>query len=166
MVIPRTQCSFTYTTALEFRSSLRRRGDLWCFWQVAMTMPSVFLSGCKHTSLLLHQFDTLLRVFCNVSSISFTVFPLVWRDELSVNREFLTFLSCICSGRSFINVQKSKGPRILPCGTPGCMVPTADSLPFAQTSCALSVGYDWKKGRRECLFKYTLNFWLQDCVVY
>ena len=42
--------------------------------------------------LFLHQSDTSLRLFCNVTSISFTVFPLVSRDELLANREFLTFL--------------------------------------------------------------------------
>ena len=31
------------------------------------------------------------------------------RDESSANREFLTFLSCVCSGRSFINMQNSRG---------------------------------------------------------
>ena len=60
------------------------------------------------------------------------------RDASSANREFLTFLSCMCSGRSFINMQNSRGPRILPCGTPGCLVATADNLPFAQTYCGLS----------------------------
>ena len=53
-------------------------------------MHSVF-SRCKHIRLLLHQSDTLLRLSCNVTSISFTVFPLVSRDESSANREFLTF---------------------------------------------------------------------------
>ena len=36
----------------------------------------VFFSGCKHIRLFLHQPDTLLRLFCNVTSISFTRFPL------------------------------------------------------------------------------------------
>ena len=115
-------------------------------------------SGCKHIRLFLHQPDTSLRLFCNVTYISFTVFPLVSRDESSANREFLNCLSCMCSGRSFINIQNSSGPRILPCGTPDCIVPIADNLPFAQTYCDLSVKYDWKKGTTEELFKYTLNF--------
>ena len=60
--------------------------------------------------------------------------------------------------KSFMNMQKNKGPRILPCGTPDCMVPTADNLPFAQTYCDLSERYDWKKGMTEVLFNYSLNF--------
>ena len=72
--------------------------------------------------------------------------------------EFLTLLSFMCSGRSFINKQNSSGPRILPCGTPDCMVPIAENLPFAQKYCDLSDRYDWKKGTTEELFKYTLNF--------
>ena len=43
-------------------------------------------------------------------------------------------------------MQNSRGPRILPCGTPDCMVPTAENLPFAQTFSDLSDRYDWKKG--------------------
>ena len=65
-------------------------------------------SGCKHIMLFLHQSDTSLRLFCNVTSISFTVSPLVSRVESSANREFLTFLSCMCSGRSFINIEKAE----------------------------------------------------------
>ena len=107
----------------------------------------LFFSGCKHIRLLLHQSDTSLRLFSNVTSISCSVFPL--RDESSANREFLTFLSYICSGRSVIKMQKSRGPRILPCEIPDCMVPIADSLPFAQTYCDLSDRYDWKKGVAE-----------------
>ena len=125
-----------------------------------------FFSGCKHIRLFLHQPDTSLRLFCNVTSISFTVFPLVSRNESSANREFLTFLSCMCSGRSFINMQNSRGPRILPCGTPDCMVPTADNLPFTQTYCDLSDWYDWKKGMTEELFKYTLTFCCRGCVIH
>ena len=108
--------------------------------------------------MFLHQPDTSLRLFCNVTSVSFTVFPLVSRDESSANRDCLTVLSCMCSGRSYKNIQNSSGPRILPCGTPDCMVPIADNLPFAQTYCELSDRYDWKKGTTEELFKYTLNF--------
>ena len=78
------------------------------------------------------------------------------RDETSTNR-VSDFLSCMCSGRSFIDMLKSRGPRILPCGTPDCMAPTADSLPFAQAYCDPSDRYDWKKGMAEWLFKYTLN---------
>ena len=63
-------------------------------------------------------------------------------------------------------MQNSRGPRILPCGTPDCMVPIAENLPFAQTYCDLSDRYDWKKGTAEELFKYTLNFLLQNCVVH
>ena len=122
-----------------------------------MTMHLVFLE-CKLIRLFLHQPDTSLRLFCNVISISFTVSPFVSRDESSANREFLTFLSRMCKGRSFINMQNSRGPRILPCGTPDCMVPTADNLPFAQTYCDLSDRYYWKKGTTEELFKYTLKF--------
>ena len=115
-------------------------------------------SRCKHIRLFLHQPDTSLRLFCNVTSISFTVFPLVSRDESSANREFLTFLSCMCSGRSFINIQNSSGPRILPCGTHDCMVPIADNLPFAQTYCDLSDRYDWKKGTTESYSNILLIF--------
>ena len=150
MVIPRTLCSFTCTTVLESISSLRQRGDRWCFG--AMTMYLVF-SGCKHIRLFLHQRDTSLRLFCNVTSISFTVCSLVSRDESSANREFLTFLSCMCNGRSFINIQNSSGPRILPCGTLYCMVPITEHLPFAQTYCDLSDRYDWKKSTTEESFK-------------
>ena len=50
-----------------------------------------FFSGCKHIRLFLHQPDTSFRLFCNVTSISFTVFPLVSRDESSANTEFLSF---------------------------------------------------------------------------
>ena len=102
-------------------------------------------SGCKHIRLFLHQSDKSFILFCNVASISFTVFPLVSRDESSANREFLTFLSYMCSGKSFINMQNSRGPTLLPCGTPDCMVPIAENLPFAQTYCDLSDRYDWKK---------------------
>ena len=42
---------------------------------------------------------------------------------------------------------------MLPCGTPDFMVPTADSLPFAQIYCDLSDRYDWKKGMTEELFE-------------
>ena len=55
-------------------------------------------------------------------------------------------------------MQNSRGPRILPCRTPDCMVSIADNLPFAQTYCDLPDRYDWKKGTRGELFKYTLNF--------
>ena len=58
-----------------------------------MTMNLVF-SGCKYIRLFLHQPDTSLRLFCNVTSISFTVFPLVPRDESSANRAFLFCLVC------------------------------------------------------------------------
>ena len=71
-----------------------------------MTMHLVFFLGCKHIRLLLHQCDTSLRLFCIVSSISFVVFPFMCRDESSANREFRTFLSWICSGRSFVDMQK------------------------------------------------------------
>ena len=54
--------------------------------------------------------------------------------------------------------KKSRGPRTLPCGTPDCMVPNVDSLPFAQTYCDLSDRYDLMKGMTEWLFKYTLIF--------
>ena len=57
------------------------------------------------------------------------------------------------NGRSFISMQKPEDRKILPCGTPDCMVPTADNLPFAQTYCDLSDRYDWKKGMTEELFK-------------
>ena len=52
---------------------------------------ALVFSGCKHIRLLLRQSDTSLKLFCNVTSISFTVFPLVSRDESPANREFLTF---------------------------------------------------------------------------
>ena len=55
-------------------------------------------------------------------------------------------------------MQNSRGPRILPCGTPDCMVPIADNLPFALTYYDLSDWYDWKKGTTGELFKYALNF--------
>ena len=55
-------------------------------------------------------------------------------------------------------MQKSRGPRILPCGTPDCVISTADSLPFAQTYCDLSDRYGWEKGMTEELFNYALNF--------
>ena len=120
-----------------------------------MTMFLVF-SGCKLIRLFLHQPDTSFRLFCNITSVFFTVFPLVSRDESSANREFLTFLPCMCSGRSFINMQNSRGPRILlPCGTPDCMVPIAENLPFAQTYCDLSDRYDWKKGTAEDIQIYS-----------
>ena len=119
-------------------------------------MDLVF-ARCKHIRLFLHQSDNSLRLFCDVTSISFTVFPPVSRDESSANRDFLPFLSYMCSGRSFLNMQNSRGPRILPCETPDCMVPTADSLPFAQTYCDLSDTYDWKRGMTDELFKCTFN---------
>ena len=59
-----------------------------------------FFQGVKHIKLCSHQSDTSLRTFCNVTSISCTIFPLVSRDESSANREFPTCLSCMCSGRS------------------------------------------------------------------
>ena len=46
------------------------------------------------------------------------------------------------------------------------MVPIPNNLPFAQTYCDLSDRYDWKKGTTEELFKYTLNFLLQNRVVH
>ena len=82
------------------------------------------------------------------------------RDESSANREFLTFLSCMCSGRSFINMQNSRGPRILPCGTPDCMVPIAENLPFAQTYCDLS---DGRKGRQKSYSNILLIFAAKLC---
>ena len=116
-----------------------------CFFQGVNTL------GYFYTS------QTLREIFSNVTSTSFTVFPLVSRDESSADREFLNFLSCMCSGKSFITVQKSRGPRILPCGIPDCIMPTADSLPFSQTDCDLSDRCGWKKGMTETLFKYTFN---------
>ena len=74
----------------------------------------------------LHQSETSVILFCSLTSISFSVFPLVSRDESSANREFLTFLSYMCSGGSFMNMQNRRGPNILPCGTPVCIAPTAD----------------------------------------
>ena len=118
-----------------------------------MTMHLVF-SGCKHIRLS----DTSFKLFCNVTSVSFALFPLVSRDDSSANREFLTLLFYMCSGRSLIDTQKSKGQRILPCGTPDCMVPAADNFLFAQTYCDLSDRYAWKKGVTEEFFKYTLIF--------
>ena len=56
------------------------------------------------------------------------------------------------------NMLKSRGPRILPFGTPDCMASTTDSLTFAQTYCDLSDMYDWKQRMTKWLFKYTLNF--------
>ena len=38
------------------------------------------------------------------------------------------------------------------------MVPTADSLPFAQTYYDLFDRYDWEKGTTEELFKDTIHF--------
>ena len=81
-------------------------------------------------------------LFCSLTSISFSVFPFVSRNESSANREFLTFLSCMCSGRSFMNMQNRRSPNILPCGTPVYIAPTDDSLPFTDTYCDLSERYD------------------------
>ena len=64
----------------------------------------------------------------------------------------------MCSGRSFINIQKSRGPKILPCGTPDCMIPTAETLLFAQTYCDLCDRCDWKKGMRESYANILLIF--------
>ena len=90
----------------------------------------------------LHQSETSMILFCSLTSISFSVFPLVARDESPADREFLTFLSCMCSGRSFMNMQNRRGPNILPSGTPVCIAPTADSLPFTHTHCDLSERYE------------------------
>ena len=56
-----------------------------------------------------------------------------------------------------MNTQKSRGPRILPCGILDCIVPTADNLSFPRTYCDLSdKRHDWKKGITEELFKYLI----------
>ena len=138
MVKPRTQCSLTCVTASEFTSSLRQRGDRSCFCRVVITIHLVF-SGCRDMRLFLHQSETSVILFCSLTSISFSVFPLVSRNESPANRQFLTFLSCMCSSRSFMNMQNRRGPNILPCGTPVCIAPTADSLPFTHTYCDLHV---------------------------
>ena len=62
-----------------------------------MTMHLVF-SGCKHIRLFLHQPDTSFRLFCNVISISFTVFPLVSGDESSANRGVSDFFVLYVQG--------------------------------------------------------------------
>ena len=67
-----------------------------------------FVSQCKHIRLFLHQLDTSLRLFYNVTFISLTVSPFVSRDESSTNSQFLTFLSSMCSGRSIINMQEAE----------------------------------------------------------
>ena len=88
-------------------------------------------------------------LFCSLPSISFSAFPRVSREESSANREFLTFLSCMCSGRSFMNMQNRRGPNKLPCcGTPVYIAPTADSLPFSNTNLAYLKGMNQKRGRQ------------------
>ena len=115
--------------------------ESWCFCRVVITMQLVF-SGCKHMRFFLHQSETLVILFCYPTSTSFIVFPLVSRDESSANREFLSFLPCMCSGWSFMNMQNRRGPNILPCGTLVCIAPTAGSLPFTHTYCDLSDRYE------------------------
>ena len=85
------------------------------------------------------------------------------RDESSANKLPDYFVLYVRWQIIYKYAQKSRSPRILPCRTPDCMIPTADIVPFAQTCCDLSDRYDWKKRMTDELFKYTL---LQDCVVY
>ena len=145
MVKPRNRCSFTCVTASEFTSSLRQRGDSWCFCWVVIAIHLVF-SGCRDMRFFLHQSETSMILFCSLTSVSFSVFPLVSRDESSANREFLTFLPCMCSGRSFMYMQNRRGPNILPCGTPVCIAPSADSLPLHIHAVTYLKGMNERKG--------------------
>ena len=146
---------------LESMSSLRQRGDRRRFWRGAMKMHLVF-AGCQHIWLYLHQSDTSLKLFCNVTSISCTVSGLRQEMHCKKTESFLLLLLLLLLLFCFVlyvqwqiisKYAKSRGPKILPCGTPDCMVPTAYNLPFAQTYCDLFDRYDWKKGMTEELFK-------------
>ena len=90
MVISRTLCSITCTTALKLRSKTKRRSLVFLTGSYEMHLVGGGggggVQGVNTLDKILHQSDTSLRLFCNVTSMSFTVFPLVSRDESSANR--------------------------------------------------------------------------------
>ena len=62
---------------------------------------------------------------------------LVWFVTLRNNRQLsansLVELVLITSGRSFINVKNSRGPRTMPCGTPETTSTSEESMPSSST---------------------------------
>ena len=48
----------------------------------------------------------------------------------------------MAKGRSFMNIEKRRGPRIEPCGTPSLTVEETDNAPLLSTCCVLSVKKD------------------------
>ena len=59
---------------------------------------------------------------------------LVYIEESSANMSFVVESLLLVKGRSLINIQKSSGPRIEPCGTPEQIVPGFDFLQFRYTN--------------------------------
>ena len=55
--------------------------------------------------------------------------------------KILTILSVTLSGRSFIIIKKSKGPRTVPWGIPDVTLASEDLAPFAKITCFLSLPY-------------------------
>ena len=109
-------------------------------------------SGCFYTSQTLRSdFSVMLLQFPLVC-------PFVSRDESSAKREFLTFLSCMCSGKLLINIQESRGSRMLPCGTPICMVPTADMCRLHKHTAIRLIGMTGRKGRQKSHLNILLIF--------
>ena len=63
-----------------------------------------------------HQFSSIVKFSCNDWQLSTDLISLYNFESSAYNAEFV--LDDKLSGRSFINITKSNGPRRLPCGTP------------------------------------------------
>ena len=64
----------------------------------------------------IHQFSSIVKSSCNDWQLSTDLISLYNFESSVYNAEFV--LDDKLSGRSFINITKSNGPRMLPCGTP------------------------------------------------
>ena len=144
IVTPNTLCDSTCSIFLSFNLRSRIRGLSWCFCLVVITIDFV-LSGLSIILFLLHQLSILSRPSWRLVLTTSSCLSWVCRELSSAKISQVTFRPFKHNGRSLIYRQKSKGPRIDPCGTPDVMDCWDDETPLFCTNCVLLLMYEFRR---------------------
>ena len=121
MVIPKRQCSDTWSIFAPFRTRSSGKGDSWCFCLVAIVIDLVLI-GLMTIWLLSHQLDTWSKLSCilllicvmyfpDVSCILLLICVMYFPDVCSVvssaSMSQSTDISFTCNGRSLVKRLKT-----------------------------------------------------------